>query len=345
VSAARPVLAGLARVKNEADIVEAFVRHHAALLDHLVVVDNASSDGTREILAALQAERLPLTVLDDATFVYRQAEITTYLARAAFAHLGCARLFLLDADEFLAVPDRRALDAALAAIPAETHALLPWRTYVPRLADDPHEPEPLRRIGHRRAAESVADHKIALSASFARDPSATIAQGSHGIAGGAAGTTAAALDELVLAHFPLRSAAQLAIKTLVGWNAYIAMGYEEAGYAYQWQRSYAAIVADPAAADAAFFPVAAGWPGEPLEPAGVALVREPLAAPSIRYADLRVLDATLVLARALEQLSRQFASTAARAERVVPALLRTAEWLAPVAANGDLPGRGAAPGR
>jgi len=51
------------RVLNEDDILEAFVRHHAALVDHHIFLDNGSSDRSLAILRALQAEGLPLTVL------------------------------------------------------------------------------------------------------------------------------------------------------------------------------------------------------------------------------------------------------------------------------------------
>ena len=52
-------------IKNDGDIVEAFVRHHAMLFDHLVVLDHSSTDNTPTILRALQQEGLPLTVMRD----------------------------------------------------------------------------------------------------------------------------------------------------------------------------------------------------------------------------------------------------------------------------------------
>ena len=44
---------GTAIVRNEADIVEAFVRHNVALLDGIALVDHGSIDATPDI-----AERL-----------------------------------------------------------------------------------------------------------------------------------------------------------------------------------------------------------------------------------------------------------------------------------------------
>ena len=46
-------LVGLAVVKNEADIIEAMIRHNLQFLDALVVVDNASADQTAQIVGAL----------------------------------------------------------------------------------------------------------------------------------------------------------------------------------------------------------------------------------------------------------------------------------------------------
>ena len=314
-------VAGLARVKNEADVIEVFVRHHTALLDHLVIVDNASADGTRDILDALVEEGLPVTVLDDATFVYRQSEIMTFLTRAAFVELGCERLFLLDADEFLIADagcplDRGALDAALECLARETHGTVPWMTYVPTPADDPEQTEPLSRIVHRRVRESVVHRKLAVSASFLRDPDAVVEQGNHAVSGRPPAAMAAALPGVALAHFPARSREQLTSKVLVGWNAYLAMGYGDSDLAKQWRFAYEAVMRGGGMSAQMYLSLAAGYPGEPIDPSAVMLVRAPFAAPAIRYAHLRLADPTVVVAKALEQLSRQFAAAgAARAER------------------------------
>jgi hypothetical protein len=59
-------LIGAAQVRNEADIIEAFVRHNLSRLDGLLIIDHRSDDRTRDILAALAREGLPLALtLDD----------------------------------------------------------------------------------------------------------------------------------------------------------------------------------------------------------------------------------------------------------------------------------------
>src|SRR3954470_8878543 len=104
-------------VRNEADVVEAFVRHHASRLDALYVVDHRSEDGTREILAALAGEGLRITVAHDEHVAQRQSAIITALARRAFAE-GADAVLPLDADEFVKWPERRAFERWLAAVPA-----------------------------------------------------------------------------------------------------------------------------------------------------------------------------------------------------------------------------------
>ena len=42
-----PIVA-VATIKNEADVIEAMVRHNLAFVDRMVVLDNGSSDGSQE---------------------------------------------------------------------------------------------------------------------------------------------------------------------------------------------------------------------------------------------------------------------------------------------------------
>ena len=70
-------LFGATMLRNEADIVESFVRHNLGVLDGLVAVDHGSADGTSEILAALVREGLPLDIRRDESVAYLQSETMT----------------------------------------------------------------------------------------------------------------------------------------------------------------------------------------------------------------------------------------------------------------------------
>lgn len=72
-------LAAITRVLNEADIIEAFARHTAAIVSHHVFLDNGSSDGTVEILHKLAAEGLPISVYQTRAVTCNQGDALTDL--------------------------------------------------------------------------------------------------------------------------------------------------------------------------------------------------------------------------------------------------------------------------
>ena len=109
--------------------MEAFVRHTLAFVDHMLLLDNGSSDGTMAILAALRAEGLPLTVLQGRSAIHCEIEYNTLLYHTADRAFSPDWVLHLDADEFA---DTRVaeLRARLEAVPAEVQAaMLPLRNY------------------------------------------------------------------------------------------------------------------------------------------------------------------------------------------------------------------------
>ena len=91
----------LTMVKNEEDIIEAFVRYNLKSVDHMFIADNLSTDGTMDILQALKAEGLPLTITVDEDQALKQNDKMTAMYRSVAKQHDFDFLFLLDADEFL----------------------------------------------------------------------------------------------------------------------------------------------------------------------------------------------------------------------------------------------------
>jgi Predicted glycosyltransferases len=91
-------IVGLMLVRNEADILRVNLQYHLSSgIDRFLVVDNGSSDGTDRVLEELARDRRVRWTRDSGP--YRQAEITTELAREAFRG-GADWVIPIDADEF-----------------------------------------------------------------------------------------------------------------------------------------------------------------------------------------------------------------------------------------------------
>jgi hypothetical protein len=145
-------------VRNEANLVEAFVRHNLTQLDPLTVVDHASADGTSEILAALVAEGLPLALERDDTLAQRQPEVLTRTAHSALA-AGADIVVPLDADEFPRVPARTTFERVVDGHPDDVDGLLPWQTCVPDRDDDAPLENPLAHpLGRARRRLAIERH-------------------------------------------------------------------------------------------------------------------------------------------------------------------------------------------
>jgi glycosyltransferase involved in cell wall biosynthesis len=199
---------GISMMRDEADIAATVVDHMLRQVDAVIVADNRSQDGTREILETLQIE-----VIDDPEPGYLQSEKMTRLAALA-AERGATWVVPFDADEIWYSPFGRIGDV-LEAIPPQ------WLVAEALLYDhvatgvDPDELDPVRRIGWRRRAPGGLP-KVACRTR----PDLTILQGNHGAS--YEGGPTELPGQLVVRHFPYRSAEQFVRKARNGAEAYAA---------------------------------------------------------------------------------------------------------------------------
>jgi SAM-dependent methyltransferase len=235
---------GISMVKNEADVIEAFVRHNLGFMDALVIIDNDSADGTREILVQLQQDGLPIILFDDPLVAYFQSQIVTAVYRKVVPKFMPRFVFLLDADEFIVAPSREALYVQLRAMRPGTQAQYCWRTYIPApTGPEGDTSDPLRSITHRKVVEDP-NWKTVIVTKPRMDMKLRIEQGNHDANLAGIRLRRVKLRNVAIAHFPVRSVDQITSKALVGWIANLERNrhQRDQGYAFQWKALYERII-------------------------------------------------------------------------------------------------------
>ncbi len=217
---------GTMMVRDEVDIVAAMVEHHLAQgLDHLIVTDNASVDGTREILEEYAAQGV-IELHHDPVHRKQQHSVVTAMARRARTHFAADWVVNADADEFFVPVDKRlTLRDALEEIPV---GLFAFTAEVHNMVGPPAE----RGAGigrlHWRDRRSVAElNRVGIHAQptpnalHRGDSEVVVAQGNHFVSLPSRGQPAPEL-EIEVYHLPWRSWTQLERKVLNAGLGYAA---------------------------------------------------------------------------------------------------------------------------
>jgi hypothetical protein len=242
---ARMRLVAVSIVKNEADIIEPFVRHTLAWADHHLVFDHDSTDGTREILGALRREGLPVTLYTDDALGNLQQARSNHLARLAVEKSGADWVLPLDADEVLIGPGRTGLEKALAASPPGRPASLRLLNYYPTDADRDDEANPLLRLQHCQATPS-ATKKILLPAALVRDPHLAAGKGNHALLRGGEILPDAPLPaEFCLAHLALRSPQHQVLRVVLAEIQKNSRGQAHAGLDVHYRLGFQLLAENP----------------------------------------------------------------------------------------------------
>jgi Glycosyl transferase family 2 len=164
------------KVRDEEDVLDVNLRYHRAQgVDHFVVTDNGSTDGTPEILRRYEAEDVLTLIEEPSTEDFRdQAHWwVTRMARLAATELGADWVIHADADEFWS-PVAGTLKQALAGIPEEYGVVLAPR---PEFVARPEGPGEFWERMTVREARSSLRPKVAHRA----EPDAVLHRGAHDV--------------------------------------------------------------------------------------------------------------------------------------------------------------------
>lgn len=217
----------VSRVLDEVDIIEAFIRHAAAFVDHHIILDNGSRDGTVEIIRRLAEEGFSLTLYQTPSICFSERDMNNWLYNEAVDRHDADWVACLDSDEFY---DERHLPGGLRAYLQDLEIAgenvvavrIPWAHYNYRTRDDATESLVPRRITHR--TEVVAEGKVIASWRLAKEKGLVL-EGQHDVSlPEGSRSTVVTEQRLRIAHFSVRNAAQYVTKVVRGWAKILTAG-------------------------------------------------------------------------------------------------------------------------
>lgn len=196
-------------VRDEADVIEETLGRMLPRVDRVLVADNGSTDGTREIL-----DRLDVDVVDDQERGYYQSRKMTALAEIA-REQGAEWIVPFDADEVW-LAHAWSITATLADLPAAAR-VVQARVFDHMATGADPDDSPVASMGWRRN-QQLPLPKVACRAL----PGLVIHQGNHGASYPDVPHPLAATGLLEVRHFPYRSVEQFLRKVRNGAAAYAA---------------------------------------------------------------------------------------------------------------------------
>ncbi len=207
-------------VRDEEDIIEWNLRYHASRgVEHFVVTDNLSVDGTADILQRYERQGI-VTYLKEPSDDYSQDLWVTRMAQLAQSKLQPDWLLHCDADEFWWPDDFADLKEAFSVVPPEVRAVEVARhNYLgPPLRGN--QPFFTRMVYRQRY--SVNPRGMPLPSKVAHRPLARpyVHQGNHAVSSGGVPVDARVLQGVSILHFPARTPDQLRNKIAKGGAAY-----------------------------------------------------------------------------------------------------------------------------
>lgn len=214
-------------VKNESDIIESTCRYNLTYCDGMIIIDNGSSDNTKEIINKLAAEGLPIYLCEDFDTAEKRAKyvfLKNIMAHHAIDEYGADLVLPIDADEFLYHVDGINPREALEAMREDVEYRALWRMYVYEKEPDialGFMPNNFTRYRNKEVEGDVRYYGKAIASRYLlKEKQLNLSPSAHWLEYPDAYKDDAKIEihgKLVLAHFPVRSHAQMMISKIPRW--------------------------------------------------------------------------------------------------------------------------------
>lgn len=225
-------------VKNSADIIEAFVRCNSNFADNFIIIDNFSTDRTREILNCLKEEGFDIEIIDDEENGFHQSIKMNKLLRYAIEKYNSDYVVALDDDEILVSSSDRdvVLREQIEKLPTNELHYVRWKMYIPTEYDNANEICMPLKLKYRMDDQFEAATKIIIPKQIV-DDSFHIGEGHH-FAEGNLITRDSYVSDIRVAHYPIRSEEQIKSKAMIGWTNRLRMKDRKPNQSVHWKAYY-----------------------------------------------------------------------------------------------------------
>jgi glycosyltransferase involved in cell wall biosynthesis len=210
----------VSKVRNEGDIIESFCRYALAWCDELLIWDDGSTDNTIAILTRLVEDGLPIHLnvgTDYALEMWnaRQKHMIDTLCDTAFRAREADIVVPLDADEFLITLDGESPRTVLEGLDLQKGYRVFWRTYVCDQAPSENARFLPEIYSDYRGPGFVEHYKSILTRTLYLEFSCLLDEGAHNLLCQRDPGAVIDLDDLRIAHYPIRDSYQAIAKVVL----------------------------------------------------------------------------------------------------------------------------------